>query len=113
MVTPVSRSRIGERRLDPQSFGTICCDHMLVADYRDGEWTDVRIEPYGPLPLPPSISALQYGISVFEGHKAFQTVDGEVVLFRPYENWPACGGPAVGWYSRKCPRRSTSRASGS
>jgi branched-chain amino acid aminotransferase len=85
-VTPVSRSRIGERRLDPQSFGTICCDHMLVADYRDGEWTDVQIEPYGPLPLPSSISALQYGISVFEGHKAFQTVDGEVVLFRPDEN---------------------------
>jgi len=86
-VRPIAESRIGERDLSPQSFGTVFCDHMLVAECRDGEWTDARIEPYGPLPLPPSISALQYGISVFEGHKAFRTVGGEVVLFRPHENW--------------------------
>ena len=35
-VIPTARSRLGERRLDPQSFGTVCCDHMLIADYRDG-----------------------------------------------------------------------------
>lgn len=85
-VIPATRSRLAERRLDPQSFGTVCCDHMLIADYRDGAWSDVRIEPYGPLPMPPSISALQYGISVFEGHKAFRTASGEIVLFRPGEN---------------------------
>jgi branched-chain amino acid aminotransferase len=86
-VRRIAESRISQRDLSPQSFGTVFCDHMLVAEWRDGEWTDPRIEPYGPLPLPPSISALQYGISVFEGHKAFRTVGGEVVLFRPYENW--------------------------
>jgi branched-chain amino acid aminotransferase len=86
-VRRIAESRIAERDLSPQSFGTVFCDHMLVAECRDGEWTNARIEPYGPLPLPPSISALQYGISVFEGHKAFRTVGGEVVLFRPYENW--------------------------
>jgi branched-chain amino acid aminotransferase len=85
-VTLVARSRIGERRLDPQSFGTVCCDHMLIADYQDGGWSDVRIEPYGPLPLPPSISGLQYGICAFEGHKAFRTVNGEIALFRPADN---------------------------
>lgn len=86
-VRRIAESRIGERDLSPQSFGTVFCDHMLVAECRDGRWTDPRIEPYGPLPLPPSISGLQYGISVFEGHKAFRTVGGDVVLFRPYENW--------------------------
>jgi branched-chain amino acid aminotransferase len=85
-VRRIAESRIGERDLSPQSFGTVFCDHMLVAECRDGRWTDPRIEPYGPLPLPPSISGLQYGISVFEGHKAFRTVGGDVVLFRPYEN---------------------------
>jgi len=85
-ITLADRSRLGERRLDPQSFGTVCCDHMLIADYRDGGWSDARIEPYGPLPLPPSISGLQYGICVFEGHKAFRTVNGEIVLFRPGDN---------------------------
>ena len=86
-VRRIAASRIGERELSPQSFGTVFCDHMLVAECRDGHWTDPRIEPYGPLPLPPSISGLQYGISVFEGHKAFRTVGGDVVLFRPHENW--------------------------
>jgi len=86
-VRRIAESRIGERDLSPQSFGTVFCDHMLVAECRDGRWMDPRIEPYGPLPLPPSISALQYGISVFEGHKAFRTVGGDVVLFRPHENW--------------------------
>src|SRR5215471_1622165 len=81
-VRRIAESRIGERDLSPQSFGTVFCDHMLVAECRDGRWMDPRIEPYGPLPLPPSISALQYGISVFEGHKAFRTVGGDVVLFR-------------------------------
>lgn len=85
-VTPVTRTRLGERRLEPRSFGTVCCDHMLVADNRDGAWSDVRIEPYVPAPLHPSISALQYGISVFEGHKAFRTVNGEIALFRPHDN---------------------------
>jgi len=83
----IAQSRIGERSLSPQSLGTVFCDHMLVAECRDGEWSDVRIEPYGPLPLPLPISALQYGIFRFRRTQAFRTVSGEVVLFRPYENW--------------------------
>jgi branched-chain amino acid aminotransferase len=90
-VRRIAKSRIDERDLSAQSFGTVFCDHMLVAECQDGEWTDARIEPYGPLLLPPSISGLQYGISVFEGHKAFRTVRGEVVLFRPHKNWERLG----------------------
>jgi branched-chain amino acid aminotransferase len=85
-VVPVTQSRLTQRRLDQQSFGSVFSDHMLVADYLDGDWTNVRIETYGPIPLPPSISALQYGISAFEGHKAFRTVQGEIVFFRPRDN---------------------------
>jgi len=86
-VFPAAHSRVGERNLEPRAFGTVFSDHMLVADYRNGGWTDARIEPYSPMTLPPSISALQYGISVFEGHKAFRTPRGEIVLFRPRDNW--------------------------
>lgn len=86
-IRQTAEPRISERNLAPEAFGTVFCDHVLAADYRDGKWTDVRIEPYGPLALPPSISGLQYGISVFEGHKAFRMLSGGVVLFRPYENW--------------------------
>lgn len=86
-IRQTAKPRISGRNLAAEAFGTVFCDHLLAADYRDGKWTDARIEPYGPLALPPSISGLQYGISVFEGHKAFRTVGGDVVLFRPYENW--------------------------
>jgi branched-chain amino acid aminotransferase len=86
-VRQVTESRLSQRRLDQQSFGSVFSDHMLIADYLDGGWRNVGIEPYGPIPMPPSISALQYGISAFEGHKAFRTVQGEIFLFRPRDNF--------------------------
>lgn len=67
-------------------FASVFADHMLVAEYHDGEWQQACIRPYGPLMLPPTISALQYGISVFEGLKAQRTATGAVALFRAQEN---------------------------
>jgi branched-chain amino acid aminotransferase len=59
---------------------------MLVAHFEAGAWRQVSIQPFGPLPLPPSISALQYGLSVFDALKAYRTVHDEIVLFRPHEH---------------------------
>jgi branched-chain amino acid aminotransferase len=67
-------------------FGSVYSDHMLVAEYQDGRWERCGIRPYGPLPLSPSISALHYGLSVFEGLKAHRSPRGDVLLFRPREN---------------------------
>jgi branched-chain amino acid aminotransferase len=67
-------------------FGSLYSDHMLVAEFRDGAWQEPVLRPYGPLLLAPSISALQYGLSVFEGMKAHRAPGGEVLLFRPSEN---------------------------
>jgi branched-chain amino acid aminotransferase len=67
-------------------FGTIFSDHMLVAEFRNGSWSAPNIQPFGPLSLPPNISALQYGVSVFEGLKAHRSPSGEVLLFRPFDN---------------------------
>ncbi len=73
--------------LDPAApFSSVLSDHMLVAEYRDGAWQAPAIRPYGPLPLAPTISALQYGLSVFEGLKAHRLPAGEIALFRPREN---------------------------
>jgi branched-chain amino acid aminotransferase len=85
-VERVQPSRAAE--LDPNNlpFGTVFSDHMLVAEFRDGSWGEPTIRPYGPLHLPPSISALQYGISVFEGLKAHQSPASDILLFRPWEN---------------------------
>ena len=52
----------------------------------NGEWTAAEVEPYGDLSLSPAAAVLNYGQGIFEGMKAFRTVDGEVVTFRPDQN---------------------------
>jgi branched-chain amino acid aminotransferase len=61
-------------------------DHMFVAEFEDGTWNDGKVQPYGPLRLAPSISALQYGVSIFEGLKAHRLPDGRIAIFRPAMN---------------------------
>jgi branched-chain amino acid aminotransferase len=85
-VEPAPTSRVGAVDLTNVAFSSVMSDHMLVAEYRDGAWHDPLIRAYGALPLAPSISALQYGVSVFEGLKAHRLPDGGVALFRPREN---------------------------
>jgi branched-chain amino acid aminotransferase len=67
-------------------FSTVFSDHMLVARWRQGRWEEATIGAYGPLSLPPNVSSLQYGLSVFEGLKAHRLRDGQVALFRPALN---------------------------
>jgi branched-chain amino acid aminotransferase len=85
-VQRVQHSRVAKVDFSNLPFGTLFSDHMLIAEYRDGAWGEMAIRPYGALQLPPSISALQYGISVFEGLKAHRGPDGGILLFRPWEN---------------------------
>jgi branched-chain amino acid aminotransferase len=86
VVERAAASRLPELDLAGVPFGSVFSDHMLVAEYRDGRWGDAAIRPYGPLPLPPSISALHYGISVFEGLKAHRSPAGAPLLFRARDN---------------------------
>ncbi len=67
-------------------FGQLYSDHMFVADYKNGEWQDLRIEPYQNISVSPANSALHYGITIFEGLKAYRNPEGEVVIFRPEAN---------------------------
>jgi branched-chain amino acid aminotransferase len=85
-VERVARSRWVATDWSTVPFGSVYSDHMLVAEYRDGRWGEAAVRPYGPLPLLPSISALQYGLAVFEGLKAHRAPSGDVLLFRPREN---------------------------
>lgn len=87
-INLATTSRIHEVDWDNLKFGQVCADHMFVADYRDGEWHDLRIMPYGPLDMMPAMSALHYGQAIFEGLKAYRAddQDGAVNIFRPYDN---------------------------
>ena len=79
--------RLAEQDFDHLEFGKLFSDHMFVVDYRDGEWQDAQILPYGELSVSPANSALHYGQSIFEGMKAYHQADGSVALFRPLDNW--------------------------
>lgn len=85
-ITRVKESRLGTVDFGNLPFGTIFSDHMLAVEYRAGGWGQPTIRPYGPLSLSPSISALHYGLSLFEGLKAHRSPTGEILLFRPWEN---------------------------
>jgi len=85
-VTRTSHSRIEEVDWENLPFGKIFSDHMLVMDYRDGEWQQPEIIPFANLSLHPATSAIHYGQSIFEGMKANKTESGDVLIFRPDMN---------------------------
>jgi branched-chain amino acid aminotransferase len=85
-IQHAGQSRVLGLDLTTIPFSSVFSDHMLVVEYADGFWKDPTIQPYGPLPLHPNISALQYGVSVFEGLKAHRAEDDRILLFRPHEN---------------------------
>jgi branched-chain amino acid aminotransferase len=85
-VTRVKRSRLHEIDFNHLPFGKYFSDHMLEADYADGEWQQVSIKPYQPISFEPSLMALHYGQAIFEGIKAYRDKYGEAFIFRPYDN---------------------------
>lgn len=86
-VTRTTHSRLSETDFTDIPFGKKFTDHMLVADYRNGKWEDVRIVPFAPLEMSLAISGLHYGQSIFEGLKAYRTIQDKAVLFRPIDNF--------------------------
>jgi branched-chain amino acid aminotransferase len=67
------------------SFGNAFTEHMVTLRWTEEEgWHDGRVEPYAPLTLDPATVGLHYGQVVFEGLKAYRTVDGRTAVFRPH-----------------------------
>ena len=85
-VTSVSESRISQVDWDNLPFGKVFSDHMLMMDYKDGEWQTPEIVPFGPISIHPATSALHYGQAIFEGMKANKSEAGDVLIFRPDMN---------------------------
>lgn len=85
-ITKVERSKLPQVDFDNLPFGKTFSDHMLTADYADGEWKNFEIVPYGEISLSPAISAIHYGQSFFEGLKAYRNDDGKITIFRPDKN---------------------------
>jgi branched-chain amino acid aminotransferase len=85
-VLKTSQSRLKEVNWEDLGFGKIFSDHMVVIEYRDGQWGNAQIRPYGPMQFSPAISSLHYGQAIFEGLKAFKSANDEVFIFRPEKN---------------------------
>jgi branched-chain amino acid aminotransferase len=85
-VQKTAQSRINELDFNNLSFGKVFSDHMFTVDYKNNQWGDAQIIPYGPVLMSPSTSALHYGQAIFEGMKAYKNDKGEISLFRPLDN---------------------------
>jgi len=72
---------------DEMLFGRILAPIMVVMDYKNEQWGAMEMIPYGPLSLDPSTKVFHYAQEIFEGMKAFKQTDGNVVMFRPEQNW--------------------------
>ena len=79
-------SRLPQVNWDNLPFGKLFSDHMFTMDFDNGNWSKPKIMPYGDISISPANSAIHYGQSCFEGMKAHRDVNGDLVLFRPYEN---------------------------
>nr|WP_299035767.1 branched-chain amino acid aminotransferase [uncultured Tenacibaculum sp.] len=83
----IKESKIDKVDFNNLTFGRIFSDHMLVCDFKDGEWKTPQIMPYGPMTFEPSARVFHYGQAVFEGMKAYKDDNDNVFLFRPDENF--------------------------
>jgi branched-chain amino acid aminotransferase len=85
-IEKTKQSRIGEVDFQNLEFGKIIADHMVVADFKGGQWETPQIVPFGDLRMSPAMLALHYGQSIFEGMKAFYMKDGRINIFRPHRH---------------------------
>lgn len=86
-ITKTRRSKLQDIDLENVPFGKYFSDHMLVADYKNGEWKNIEIKPFQALSFEPSLVALHYGQAIFEGMKAYKDQHGNAFIFRPYDNF--------------------------
>ncbi len=72
---------------DDFGFGNKFTNRMFSQKYSPEQgWHDARIGPYENFSLPPSTAVFHYAQEIFEGTKAYRRDDGNINLFRPWEN---------------------------
>lgn len=86
-ILRAERSKLSDMSLENIPFGRHFSDHMLEVNYENGNWGTPEIKPYQPLVIEPSLAALHYGQSIFEGIKAYMDPAGEAWIFRPHDNF--------------------------
>jgi branched-chain amino acid aminotransferase len=68
-------------------FGVVFTDHMFEMDYDPKQgWHNPVIKQVQDLSLHPATMFIHYGQAIFEGLKAFRTVEGDIAMFRVDEH---------------------------
>ncbi len=67
-------------------FGYVKTDYNIRFTWRDGSWDEGVLSPDETMPIHIAATCLHYGQECFEGLKAYEQVDGKVVVFRIEEN---------------------------
>ena len=86
-IQKIAKSRLSQVDFRDIPFGKVYADHMFLADFRDGDWKNLRVVPYGKMLVSPATPAIHYGQSIFEGLKAYKNDQQEALVFRPLDNW--------------------------
>ena len=64
-------------------FSYIPTGERYVANYKDGKWGEGEMTTETTITMSECAGVLQYAQTVFEGLKAYTTVDDKIVVFRP------------------------------
>ncbi len=79
-ITTQAERKVTDTKAIP--FGKVPTEHMFIAEYSNGQWSNARVTPFQNLVLSPMALCLHYGQTVFEGMKAFAMKDGRINVFR-------------------------------
>ena len=82
-MTTLEKANIDWKNL---GFGYYKTDKRYVSNFKDGKWDEGTLTENENIVLNESAGVLQYAQTCFEGMKAYTTVDGKVVVFRPDMN---------------------------
>lgn len=86
-IVPLDETKRKQAPTEDFGFGSTFANRMFSQKYTPEQgWHDAQIGPYEPLALPPATAVFHYGQEIFEGTKAYRRPDGNVNLFRPWEN---------------------------
>lgn len=64
-------------------FGYVKTDYRYISNFKGGKWDEGVLSTDETVTMHESAGVLQYAQTCFEGMKAYRTVDGKVVCFRP------------------------------
>ena len=54
-------------------FGTLIAPVMIEANFKNNEWSELAILPFGDITIPPTAKVFHYAQEIFEGLKAYKS----------------------------------------